>query len=66
MALRKRHPRVRYDDLGIHEQMLCDAAPCAAYRDAIVGNCAYFDGRVVVDVGAGTGLEAGRRTGFHQ
>ena len=49
----------RFDSYGLLEnqkQMLQDATRTSAYRDAIVGNPANFAGKVVLDLGAGTGI----------
>ena len=44
-----------YSDLSVHELMLKDAPRTSAYRDAIEGNAHLFKGKVVMDVGCGTG-----------
>lgn len=38
------------------KQMLSDGARMRAYRDAILGNPKSFEGKVVLDVGAGSGI----------
>ena len=38
------------------KQMLTDARRMEAYRDAILGNAANFRDKVVLDVGAGSGI----------
>ena len=38
------------------QQMLTDAKRMEAYRDAILGNAANFRDKVVLDVGAGSGI----------
>ncbi|KAF4627773.1 hypothetical protein G7Y89_g10383 [Cudoniella acicularis] len=43
-----------YND--IHETMLKDAVRTDAYRDFIYNNKALFEGKVVLDVGCGTGI----------
>ncbi|XP_053673039.1 protein arginine N-methyltransferase 6 [Anopheles nili] len=45
-----------YEDLKIHEIMLADKPRMAAYQKAIVGNRTLFEGKTVLDVGAGTGV----------
>ena len=45
-----------YEDLSVHELMLKDRPRTEAYRDFILKNKALFKGKVVVDVGAGTGI----------
>eukprot|EP00326_Haptolina_ericina_P015602 CAMPEP_0181197010 /NCGR_PEP_ID=MMETSP1096-20121128/15792_1 /TAXON_ID=156174 ORGANISM="Chrysochromulina ericina, Strain CCMP281" /NCGR_SAMPLE_ID=MMETSP1096 /ASSEMBLY_ACC=CAM_ASM_000453 /LENGTH=387 /DNA_ID=CAMNT_0023286851 /DNA_START=65 /DNA_END=1228 /DNA_ORIENTATION=- len=45
-----------YAHFGIHEQMLKDRARTEAYRDAIYKNKHLFVGKVVLDVGCGTGI----------
>ena len=45
-----------YSRFGIHREMLEDAVRTEAYREAIVGNGALLEGKVVLDVGCGTGI----------
>ncbi|XP_061195321.1 protein arginine N-methyltransferase 6-like isoform X2 [Saccostrea echinata] len=45
-----------YADVGIHEEMLNDAVRTNAYRYAILKNYEKIRGKVVADVGAGTGI----------
>jgi protein arginine N-methyltransferase 3 len=45
-----------YSSYSIHEQMIKDAARTDAYRDFIYGNKDVFKGKVVLDVGCGTGI----------
>ncbi|XP_056001633.1 protein arginine N-methyltransferase 6-like [Ostrea edulis] len=45
-----------YADVGIHEDMLNDAVRTNAYRYAILKNYEKIRGKVVADVGAGTGI----------
>ena len=45
-----------YDNLEVHRLMLSDSPRTEAYRDAIVKNKDYFQGKVVMDVGAGSGI----------
>lgn len=45
-----------YSELEIHESMLKDAARTEAYRDALYHNKDFFKGKVVLDVGCGTGI----------
>ncbi|KAK3103698.1 hypothetical protein FSP39_021122 [Pinctada imbricata] len=45
-----------YADVTIHEEMLRDAVRTNAYRYAILKNYESIRGKVVVDVGAGTGI----------
>ena len=42
--------------LGIHEEMLKDEVRTEAYRKAIVNNKHLYRGKVVLDVGCGTGI----------
>lgn len=41
--------------LDIHETMLKDAVRTDAYRDFVYGNKDLFSGKVVLDIGCGTG-----------
>eukprot|EP00122_Pirum_gemmata_P019031 Pgem_evm1s17826 len=45
-----------YAHFGIHEEMLKDEVRTLGYRDAIVNNKHLFEGKVVMDVGCGTGV----------
>ncbi|AMD22017.1 HGL323Cp [Eremothecium sinecaudum] len=45
-----------YDHYGIHEEMLQDTVRTLAYRNAIYQNKELFRGKVVLDVGCGTGI----------
>jgi 2-polyprenyl-3-methyl-5-hydroxy-6-metoxy-1,4-benzoquinol methylase len=45
-----------YDRIHIHEDMLKDAARTTCYRDALLKNRHLVEGKVVVDVGCGTGI----------
>lgn len=45
-----------YEHLQIHEDMLKDAARTGAYRAAIMQNAPSIKGKVVLDVGCGTGI----------
>ena len=45
-----------YAHHGIHEEMLKDEVRTNAYRNAIVLNRHLFKGKVVLDVGCGTGI----------
>lgn len=57
---KKEHPKDyyfdSYDHYGIHEEMLKDEARTTAYRDAIYHNRHMFKGKIVLDVGCGTGI----------
>ncbi len=45
-----------YSHYGIHAEMLKDCVRTDSYRDAIVGNPQLFKGKVVLDIGCGTGI----------
>lgn len=45
-----------YAHFGIHEDMICDVARTSAYQKAIMNNSINFEGKVVLDVGAGSGI----------
>ena len=45
-----------YDDVAVHQLMVRDAARTEAYRRAVLGNGHLFKDKVVMDVGAGTGV----------
>jgi len=45
-----------YSHYSIHETMLKDAVRTLAYKNAIMKNASYFKGKVVLDVGCGTGV----------
>lgn len=45
-----------YSHFGIHEEMLKDYVRTDTYRKAIVQNRHLFEGKVVLDVGCGTGI----------
>ena len=45
-----------YFDLEVHKCMLEDVPRTTSYRDAILNNADYFKDKVVLDVGAGTGI----------
>lgn len=45
-----------YSHIGIHETMLRDAARTNAYADALLKNSEFVKGKVVLDVGCGTGI----------
>lgn len=45
-----------YDHFGIHEEMLKDTSRTLAYRSAMFKNKHLFKGKVVLDVGCGTGI----------
>lgn len=47
-----------YNDLGVHELMLRDRPRMVAYYDSIMRNAAFIQGKVVLDVGCGTGVLA--------
>ncbi|KAF0695467.1 Aste57867_13710 [Aphanomyces stellatus] len=45
-----------YSQVGIHKEMITDRVRTDSYRDAILNNRAVFAGKVVLDVGCGTGI----------
>jgi len=45
-----------YAHFGIHEEMLKDHVRMTAYRNSIVNNKHLFKGKIVLDVGCGTGI----------
>ncbi|KAJ1547832.1 hypothetical protein HK096_010720 [Nowakowskiella sp. JEL0078] len=45
-----------YAGIEIHETMLKDTIRTDAYRNFIVGNPEFFKGKIVLDVGCGTGI----------
>ena len=45
-----------YDDVSVHRLMVRDAARTEAYRRAVLENSHLFKDKVVMDVGAGTGV----------
>lgn len=45
-----------YAHFGIHEEMLKDEVRTVSYRNAILRNKHLFEGKVVLDVGCGTGI----------
>ncbi|KAH7819477.1 putative S-adenosyl-L-methionine-dependent methyltransferase [Monocercomonoides exilis] len=45
-----------YSHSGIHEEMLKDTVRTKTYRDAIIKNPQLFRGKIVLDVGCGTGI----------
>ncbi|KAK1303790.1 putative protein arginine N-methyltransferase 6 [Acorus calamus] len=45
-----------YSHLGIHEEMLKDQVRTETYRNAIIQHQKYISGKVVMDVGCGTGI----------
>eukprot|EP01114_Cavostelium_apophysatum_P012270 TRINITY_DN2723_c0_g1_i2.p1 TRINITY_DN2723_c0_g1~~TRINITY_DN2723_c0_g1_i2.p1 ORF type:complete len:505 (-),score=105.55 TRINITY_DN2723_c0_g1_i2:734-2248(-) len=46
----------QYGKLGIHAEMLKDESRTQTYRDAILAHAADFKDKVVMDLGAGTGI----------
>ncbi|KAK9465342.1 S-adenosyl-L-methionine-dependent methyltransferase [Lipomyces arxii] len=52
----ERHYFSSYDHYGIHEEMLKDDTRTLSYRNAIYQNSHMFRGKVVLDVGCGTGI----------
>lgn len=45
-----------YAHFGIHEEMLKDKVRTLSYRNAIIQNPHLFEGKIVLDVGCGTGI----------
>ena len=45
-----------YNDLEVHRLMLCDSPRTQSYKDAILKNEHYFKDKIVMDVGAGSGI----------
>ena len=45
-----------YSHYGIHETMLKDKSRTNAYKDAMLKNPKLFAGKVVLDIGCGTGI----------
>jgi protein arginine N-methyltransferase 3 len=45
-----------YSDMAIHDEMLRDTMRTYAYRDFMYANRALFAGKVVLDIGCGTGI----------
>jgi len=45
-----------YDDVEVHRLMVRDRARTEAYQRAILGNSSQFRDKVVMDIGAGTGI----------
>ncbi|KHG01009.1 putative protein arginine N-methyltransferase 6 [Gossypium arboreum] len=45
-----------YAHIGIHEEMIKDHVRTEAYRDAVMQHQSFIQGKVVVDVGCGTGI----------
>ena len=45
-----------YAHFGIHEEMLKDEVRTTSYRNAMIHNSHLFKGKVVQDVGCGTGI----------
>eukprot|EP00920_Eleutheroschizon_duboscqi_P015883 GHVT01037326.1.p1 GENE.GHVT01037326.1~~GHVT01037326.1.p1 ORF type:complete len:380 (+),score=60.83 GHVT01037326.1:716-1855(+) len=45
-----------YSHFGIHEEMLKDSVRTGAYQRAIENNAHLFKGKIVLDVGSGTGI----------
>lgn len=41
---------------GIHEEMLKDSVRTNAYKNAILNNSHMFKGKIVLDIGCGTGI----------
>ncbi|KAK1945884.1 Protein arginine N-methyltransferase 3 [Phytophthora citrophthora] len=45
-----------YSHVGIHREMITDRIRTDGYRNAIINNPQVFEGKVVLDVGCGTGI----------
>lgn len=45
-----------YSHFGIHEEMIKDSVRTESYMNAIIQNPELFRGKVVLDVGCGTGI----------
>jgi len=45
-----------YSHFGIHEEMLKDTVRTRSYMNAIMQNRHLFEGKVVLDIGCGTGI----------
>jgi len=57
LLLTRRNPRARSTDVqAIHREMLSDRRRTLAYRDALQRCGALIEGKVVLDVGCGTGI----------
>lgn len=56
LTFSERHYFSSYDHFGIHEEMLKDETRTLSYRNAIYQNSHMFRGKVVLDVGCGTGI----------
>ena len=50
------HYFTSYDDVSVHRLMVRDAARTEAYRRAVLDNSHLFKDKIVMDVGAGTGV----------
>ncbi|EMG46790.1 HMT1 Protein arginine N-methyltransferase 1 [Candida maltosa Xu316] len=50
------HYFTSYDHFGIHEEMLKDTSRTLSYRNAMYRNKDLFKGKIVLDVGCGTGI----------
>ena len=56
LAFTEQHYFTSYDHFGIHEEMLKDTSRTLSYRSAMYKNRHLFEGKVVLDVGCGTGI----------
>jgi protein arginine N-methyltransferase 1 len=45
-----------YSHYGIHEEMIKDSIRTGTYKSAILDNPSLFKGKVVLDIGCGTGI----------
>ena len=45
-----------YAHMSIHKEMIQDSVRTQTYRDAMVNNKHLFQGKIVLDVGCGTGI----------